>query len=178
MQNITRKLAIHTLLLGLVLTGSTVVPRTAEAGLFDGAIGGAVLGSLVGGRKGARTGAIIGGIGGAVSESNYRRNAQREQQAYYEQQQAELRQAQQQRLEMERARSQAIEQQAAANGPQGKMIKQVQSALTLMGFDVGAPDGQLNQATVDAIRSYQNSYNLLATGQPSEELLAHMRDNL
>jgi hypothetical protein len=178
MQNIIPKLAFHSLLLSLALTGATTVPRIAQAGLLDGAVGGAVLGSLVGGRRGARTGAIIGGIGGAVSESSNRRRAQEYQQAHYERQQAELRQAQQERFEIERARSQAIEQQAAANSPQGKMIKQTQSALTLMGFDVGAADGQLNQATVDAIRSYQVSHKLLATGQPSEELLAHMRDNL
>ena len=79
---------------------------------------------------------------------------------------------------MERDRNRALEQQAAVNSPQGKIIKQTQSALTLMGFDVGVADGQLDQATIDAIRAYQNSYKLLATGQPSEELLAHMRDNL
>jgi hypothetical protein len=178
MQNLMRKLAFYSLLLGLALTGSTAVPRTAQAGLLDGAIGGAVLGSLVGGRRGARTGAVIGGIGGAVTESSARRRAQEQQQAYYDRQQEKQQQAQQDRLRMERERNRAFEQQAAADSPQGKMIKQTQSALTLMGFDVGAANGQLNQATIDAIRAYQLSYKLLATGQPSEELLAHMRNNL
>jgi len=79
---------------------------------------------------------------------------------------------------MERDRNQAQQPQAAASSPQGMLVRQTQSALTLMGFDIGAADGQLNQQTVDAIRAYQNSYKLLATGQPSEELLAHMRENL
>ena len=104
--------------------------------------------------------------------------AQQQQQAQYNHQQAELQQAQQERLQAERARNQALEQQAAADSPQNKIVKQTQSALTLLGFDVGVADGQLNQLTIEAIRAYQNSYNLLATGQPSEELLAHMRDNL
>ena len=78
----------------------------------------------------------------------------------------------------EREAIRANEQAAAANSPQGKIVKQSQSALTLLGFDVGPADGQLNQATIDAIRSYQSSYKLLATGQPSEELVAHMRENL
>jgi uncharacterized protein YcfJ len=178
MQNTIRKSALYALILGLTVVGPTAAPQVVQAGLLDGAIGGAVLGSLVGGRKGARTGAIIGGIGGAVGESSNRRRMQEQQQDHYNRQQAEFQQAQQERFQMERAAIRANEQAAAANSPQGKIVKQSQSALTLLGFDVGPADGQLNQATIDAIRSYQSSYNLLATGQPSEELLAHMRENL
>jgi hypothetical protein len=178
MKNSTHKTAIYTVIISLALMGSATAPQTARAGFLNNAIGGAVLGGLVGGRRGARTGAIIGGIAGAATESSHRRKAKQQQQAYYNRQQAELQQAQQERFQMERARNRALEQQAAVNSPQGKIIKQTQSALTLMGFDVGVADGQLDQATIDAIRAYQNSYKLLATGQPSEELLAHMRDNL
>jgi peptidoglycan hydrolase-like protein with peptidoglycan-binding domain len=79
---------------------------------------------------------------------------------------------------MERDRHRALERKAVANSPQGKLVRQTQSALTLMGFDIGLADGQLNKETVDAIRAYQNSYKLLATGQPSDELLTHMKKNL
>ena len=178
MKNFVPETAFFTLFLSLTLAGSTALPQVAQAGFLNDVIGGAVLGGLVGGRRGARTGAIIGGIAGAAKESSHRRKAQEQQQAYYNRQQAELQQAQQERFQKERARNQALEQQAATNSPQGKIVKQAQSALTLMGFDVGVADGQLNQVTMDAIRAYQTSYKLLATGQPSEELLAHMRENL
>jgi len=178
MKNCIHKTSIYTVILSVALIGSATVSRTSHAGFLNDAVGGAVLGGLVGGRRGARTGAIIGGITGVASESKRRRREQDQQRAYYNRQQAEIQQAQQERFQMERARNQTLEQQAAAANPQGKIIKQTQSALTLMGFDVGIADGQLNQKTIDAIRTYQNSYKLLATGQPSEELLAHMRDNL
>lgn len=58
------------------------------------------------------------------------------------------------------------------------LVKRTQSALTLLGFDIANANGQLDESTVTAIRSYQQSFGLFATGNPSQELLDHMKRQL
>jgi len=50
-----------------------------------------------------------------------------------------------------------------------------QEALLDLGYDIGEIDGLIGSATRAAIRKFQQSQHLPVTGQPSEELLAHMQ---
>lgn len=54
-------------------------------------------------------------------------------------------------------------------------VRDLQAELNARGYDAGPVDGQMGRRTSDAIRSYQSKNGLLATGQPSEALLEHVR---
>lgn len=155
----------------------------ARAGILGGAVGGAIIGGILGGDDGAEAGAIIGGIGGAA-QMGARRREERRRREYYERQQYERQQRmEEERLRLERERTEMMRQsqQPPAAVPQSGdavLVQQIQSALTLLGFNVGAADGRMTEATVEAIRAYQQSSGLLATGSASPELLEHMKQNL
>ena len=51
---------------------------------------------------------------------------------------------------------------------------QVQEQLIRLGLYPGPADGVIDSVTADAIRAYQNDYNLKADGRPSQALLVHM----
>jgi peptidoglycan hydrolase-like protein with peptidoglycan-binding domain len=46
-----------------------------------------------------------------------------------------------------------------------------------MNIDPGEINGKMQPATENAIRLYEQKYNLLETGRPSQELLKHMLRN-
>jgi len=56
-----------------------------------------------------------------------------------------------------------------------QQVADIQQALRALGYDVGRPSGRLTDETRAAIRSYESDRGLLASGQPSAELLQHMR---
>ena len=58
-----------------------------------------------------------------------------------------------------------------------KLITEIQRSLIKLNLDPGTVGGVLNEKTESAIRTYQTKYNLLETGQPSQELLRHMIRN-
>ena len=67
---------------------------------------------------------------------------------------------------------------AAAGAPTGAgLIRETQAELRRHGYGIGAIDGQLDGATTDAIRSYQQAHGMEPTGMPSPELLAALRRN-
>ena len=174
-------------LVGFIITAFGSVP-VAYADPFEdmlgGALGGALIGGLAGGKKGAGAGAAIGGLvgyaHGSSKEQERKRRAQ-EQRARYERERLEL---ERQRLEEERyyrerqAQQQAARQQqkpAQAGSAQMNLVIELQRSLTVLGYNPGGIDGRMGPATVSAIQAYQQDQSLLTTGQPSEALLAHMR---
>ncbi len=65
---------------------------------------------------------------------------------------------------------------AAAPGDFSReVVKEIQTLLTRLNFDPGPADGIPGGRTVDAIREFQRAAGLLVDGQPTVELLAHMR---
>lgn len=166
-------------------------PASAFLGkAFGGAMQGAFLGSLLDGRQGAQTGAAIGaGIGvlSAVADDAQRRDAEKASRVRYEQQT--------QQLEMRRQQEEQERFDVAGGGPRGgvpsnvasigelqphedpDLITRIQQSLVKINYDPGAIDGALSDRTMDAIQDYQAKYDLLETGQPSQELLRHMIRN-
>ncbi|WP_299436301.1 peptidoglycan-binding protein [uncultured Rhodospira sp.] len=67
-------------------------------------------------------------------------------------------------------------QQAAESGD-GALIIPTQTQLRRLGHDVRL-SGTLDDATAEAIRTYQRRQDLLVTGTPSRQLLQHMKDTL
>ncbi|MEK9901818.1 MAG: peptidoglycan-binding domain-containing protein [Rhodospirillaceae bacterium] len=61
-----------------------------------------------------------------------------------------------------------------ANGG-SEQIRRIQAMLTALGFAPGPADGTLTPMTRDAILEYQRALGLDITGEPSEELAAHLR---
>ena len=55
------------------------------------------------------------------------------------------------------------------------MVKEIQILLTRLNFDPGPADGIPGERTVNAIREFQLAAGLDVDGQPTVELLAHMR---
>lgn len=141
---------------------------------FGGAVGGAVLGSLVGGRDGAQTGAIIGGVVGLAKGAKEKKQMEERQEAMARQQAERARiEKEQQIAEIERLKKQESEQENFESGT----VLEVQKSLMRMGFDPGDITGQMQPATENAIRLYEQKYGLLETGRPSQELLKHMLRN-
>ena len=60
------------------------------------------------------------------------------------------------------------------NVAQDQLAKAVQRELTALGYVVGRSDGTLDEATREAISSYQKSHGLPVTGTPSDDLLRHI----
>ncbi|AGA34987.1 Peptidoglycan-binding domain 1 [Thioalkalivibrio nitratireducens DSM 14787] len=59
--------------------------------------------------------------------------------------------------------------------PVSQLVADIQEALRSLGYDAPAPSGRLTEATRDAIRAYEADRGLLVSGEPSAELLEHMR---
>jgi hypothetical protein len=158
--------------------------RPAQAQILGGAVRGAIIGGILGGDDGAETGAILGGIGGAVRMSERRQEERRRREMYERQEMERRRQMEQERLRLERERNEMMRQRQAAEtavatqSADSRLIQRIQSALILMGFEIGVSDGRMSDATAEAIRAYQQNHGLLGTGAPSAELLEHMKQNL
>jgi len=141
---------------------------------FGGAMSGAVLGSLVGGRNGAQKGAMIGGAIGLIEGSVEKSNNESKREAR-ERQQAE-------REKIERDRYQAElnnqkKQEATQDNIDTGTVMEIQKSLMRLNYDPGNINGQMQPATENAIRLYEQKYKLLETGKPSQELLKHMLRN-
>jgi peptidoglycan hydrolase-like protein with peptidoglycan-binding domain len=63
----------------------------------------------------------------------------------------------------------------AATESASQQIADTQEALRTLGYEVGRRSGRLTDETRTAIRNYESDHGLLASGQPSAELLRHMR---
>lgn len=59
--------------------------------------------------------------------------------------------------------------------PQSQQIADIQNALRSRGYRIERPSGQLTDETRAAIRKYESDHGLLMSGEPSTELLRHMR---
>ncbi|MDO9599149.1 MAG: peptidoglycan-binding domain-containing protein [Azoarcus sp.] len=73
------------------------------------------------------------------------------------------------------ARSGAPTAPAPVAAPQSQQIADIQSALRSLGYRVDGPSGVLTDQTRGVIRSYESDHGLLMSGEPSAELLRHMR---
>ena len=78
----------------------------------------------------------------------------------------------------ETTRSGVSEPARPAPEPPSQQIADIQDALRALGYEVGRSSGRLSDETRAAIRSYESDHGLLASGQPSAELLEHMRRNI
>ncbi len=56
-----------------------------------------------------------------------------------------------------------------------QQTEEVQRRLNAMGFDNGDPDGRIGTKTREAVRRYQEKYNLIPDGYPTPALLERMR---
>jgi peptidoglycan hydrolase-like protein with peptidoglycan-binding domain len=74
---------------------------------------------------------------------------------------------------MERLKQQQASQESFESGT----VLEIQKSLMRMGFDPGDINGQMQPATENAIRLYEQKFGLLETGRPSQELLKHMLQN-
>jgi peptidoglycan hydrolase-like protein with peptidoglycan-binding domain len=141
---------------------------------FSGAMGGAILGSLVGGREGAQAGAAIGGAVGLVQGAREKSQIEAQREAHARQQ------AERERIQKEQQLAQAErlkEQESAEEKFDSGTVLEIQKSLVRMGFDPGDINGQMQTATENAIRLYEQKHKLLETGRPSQELLKHMLQN-
>jgi peptidoglycan hydrolase-like protein with peptidoglycan-binding domain len=87
-----------------------------------------------------------------------------------------------QRLEEERSyRERQAQAQTQAKAKRGagfasqNLVIEIQRSLKVLGYQPGPIDGSPGDDTKSAIMAYQRDQGLLETGQPSEALLAHMR---
>ena len=141
---------------------------------FGGALGGAVLGSLVGGREGAQAGAVIGGAVGLAQGAKEKSQIKKQREAHARQQaEREKIEKEQQSAEIERLKKQESTEEKFETGT----VLEIQKSLIRMGYDPGDINGQMQPATGNAIRLYEQKYDLLESGRPSQELLKHMLRN-
>ena len=161
----------------LVFLGAVLEPSLKAQVLgrgFGGALGGAALGSLVGGREGAQAGAVIGGVVGLAQGAKEKKQRKAQQEAQARQQaERERIQKEQQLAEMERLKQLETDEEEVETGT----VIEIQKSLVRMGFDPGEINGKMQAATENAIRLYEQKFNLLETGRPSQELLKHMLRN-
>ena len=150
-------------------------------GLLGGALGAAV-GGAVGGGKGAGIGAAAGigaGLLGShlATEGERKEEARRDayQQGYQQGQQQGAQQGQQQQYQAYQQQPPQAPQAFQQPGPSAQLVRDVQSELSALGYDVGAIDGQLGARTINAVQSYQYNNNLLVDGQVTQPLLDHVR---
>ena len=145
-------------------------------GLLGGALGAAV-GGAVGGGKGAGIGAAAG-IGAGLLGSHLATEGERKEEARREAYQQGYQQGTQQGQQQYQAYQQQPPQAPQAYqqpAPSAQLVRDVQSELTALGYDVGAIDGQLGARTINAVQSYQYNNNLLVDGQVTQQLLDHVR---
>jgi hypothetical protein len=61
-------------------------------------------------------------------------------------------------------------------GPQTELVKDVQAYLSALGYKPGPIDGKLGRKTKAAIKAFQKDEGLTIDGEPSDELLGHLRN--
>ena len=128
----------------------------------------------MGGREGAQAGAVIGGVVGLARGAKEKKQIEAQREAHARQQaERERIQKEQQRAEMERRKKLESAEEEFETGT----VIEIQKSLVRLGFDPGEINGKMDPATENAIRLYEQKYNLLETGRPSQELLKHMLRN-
>ncbi len=142
-------------------------------GLLGGALGAAV-GGAVGGGKGAGIGAAAG-IGAGLLGSHLATEGERKDEARRDAYQQGYQQGQQQQYQAYQQQPPQAPQAYQQPGPNAQLVRDVQSELTALGYDVGAIDGQVGARTINAVQSYQYNNNLLVDGQVTQQLLDHVR---
>lgn len=60
--------------------------------------------------------------------------------------------------------------------PYAQLVADIQEALRQSGYTTGRASGRMGDQTRSAIRSYESDHGLLMSGEPSTELLRHMRE--
>ena len=63
-------------------------------------------------------------------------------------------------------------------GPSPELVRTVQEALTMLGYDAGAADGQIGPRTRAAIRAFQADDELAAEGRVSQRLLTRLEQSM
>ena len=189
-REIVMKRTMITCIAGAVLAlGSLAVPPAAVAGPVGGGIGGAILGGIVGdiigGSDGAAWGATIGagvGISRGAKKQERRRQYESERNNWKRQRRMEeerMRYEREQAIREERyaRRNQRYVELAQPVAPAGggdtALVSEIQRSLIRLGYDPGRV-GVMSVQTTAAVKGYQQSHGLLATGQLSHELLRHM----
>jgi hypothetical protein len=175
-------------LLMFIGTSAHADPWVSGAG---GAVVGGILGGVVAGKGGAAVGAVLGGVMGVGADAE---QVQQAKQARMTADYADR--ADWERERRERVAAMKLQQSdqwgigdsinssdgvvpdvrsaAPTNAAERDLIVEMQKSIKRLGYEPGVI-GTLNRQTVATIRMYQAQYDLLETGRPSPELLAHMR---
>ncbi len=151
--------ALAALALLLAACGDTAGERGvtgAGIGAGAGAVVGAVTGlSLV---EGALIGAAAGGLTGAVTDKDTIDIGD----PFWESDSS----------------SASTEQASYTPAGDAALVRDIQFALTKLGYDPGPVDGVMGPKTRAAIRQYQTDQGLLADGNATPELVQHIRQTL
>ncbi len=130
----------------------------------QGGVLGAGVGAAIGGPRAAVIGGALGVAGGKSAETQ-KEEAQKRWDNYYKQQNEKAVE------KAEKTDTEAAEAKLVGSA----LIKEIQRSLVALGYDPGPIDGLTNGPTIDAIRSYQEDNQLVATGMASQELLQHIQ---
>ena len=68
------------------------------------------------------------------------------------------------------------QQSGNAEDSGGQLVRNIQEALSEMGYDPGRADGIMGRKTAAAIRQYQEDRGLLIDGKATPELAAHIQE--
>ncbi len=68
------------------------------------------------------------------------------------------------------------QQSGHADDSGGRLVKDIQEALTEIAYDPGPADGIMGRKTAAAIRQYQEDHGLLIDGKATPELAAHIQE--
>ncbi len=155
------------LLAGGMVVFATVAPVDADpvAGGITGLVVGAGVGAVVGGSKGAVKGAVIGTtvgvIAGAVEQERRKKRRVRA------------------RRNSGTVNTSYVPEKKYPQAPvfDSHLVEETQVLLVEHGFDPGPIDGVYGSRTAQAISEYQEEFDLVVDGEPSEPLLEHMRQN-
>lgn len=156
-----RRSGILLILVSMALTACGTTPT--ERGLSGAGIGasaGAVLGAVTGLSvlQGVVIGAAAGGLTGALTDKS----------------QINLGNP----IWKRGSGSQAAVPAGSSAPSNAQTVRGVQSGLARLGFDPGPADGVAGAKTRAAIRNYQHYYGLPVDGRPSQELAAHIQNQL
>jgi peptidoglycan hydrolase-like protein with peptidoglycan-binding domain len=119
----------------------------------------------------SEAGMTVNGVVSAELLDNLKKRGERSLETRIEQAIAKSSARNQQHLSAESARSLAEANLSLADVTRAATIARIQIGLINFGESSVVPDGQLNEATEQAIRAFQKQYGLPVTGQPDEVVL-------
>lgn len=158
---------VFMLLAGGIVFITVAAPVKADpvAGGITGLVVGAGIGAVVGGSKGAVKGAVIGTtvgvIAGAVEQDRRRKNRAKS------------------RKNSGTVKTSYVPNKKRPQAPvyDTQLVSETQRLLVEHGFAPGPIDGVYGAKTAQAISEYQDEFDLVVDGQPTDPLLEHMRQN-